>query len=99
MLHRLEQVGIQVGSTFDVDTAPPAIRAAFEKGIEQGKAPIERRQLKETGADQKGWAYTTDSGAYGVNYLHRAALRAASAKIFLKTRSIRPPRPTAKGSR
>jgi hypothetical protein len=74
IIHRMERLGIQVGSVFHLDNTSPAMRSAFERGMEEGKALVAKQERKESGAGEKGWVYTTESGAYGVNYLYRAAI-------------------------
>lgn len=74
IVQRMERLGIHVGTPFDVNSAPPQIRVAFETGLAQGKALVALQQQKESGIGRKGWTYTTESGAYGVNYLYRAAI-------------------------
>jgi hypothetical protein len=74
MIHRLARLGFRVGRDFDVNSAPPAIRTAFERGTDDGKALVAARAKKEAGEGGKGWVYSTNSGAYGVNYPYRAAV-------------------------
>jgi hypothetical protein len=74
MLHRLERLGFKVGESFDLKAAPPSIRQAFERGLADGHALLLAEGNKASGIGQKGWVYTTHSGAYGVDYLYRAAI-------------------------
>jgi hypothetical protein len=74
MIHRLERVGFKVGQSFDLAAAPPDIRQAFERGYGDGKALVLAEGKKAAGIGGKGWVYTTRSGAYGVDYLYRAAI-------------------------
>ena len=74
MVHRMERLGFKVGERFDVNVATPAIKAAFERGLADGKAMVAQLGKKEAGERGKGWVYTTNSGAYGVNYAYRAAV-------------------------
>ena len=54
--------------------APEAIRQAFERAYGDGKALVAAEGNKAAGIGGKGWVYTTRSGAYGVDYLYRAAI-------------------------
>jgi len=74
MIHRLERVGFKVGQSFDLKTAPADIRQAFERGYGDGKALVLAEGKKAAGIGEKGWVYTTRSGAYGTDYLYRAAI-------------------------
>lgn len=74
MTHRLERVGFKVGESFDLAAAPEAIRQAFERAYGDGKALVAAEGNKAAGIGGKGWVYTTRSGAYGVDYLYRAAI-------------------------
>jgi hypothetical protein len=74
MIHRLERVGFRAGHSFDFKTAPPAIKGAFERATADGKKLVAELGKKESGEGGKGWIYSTNSGAYGVNYPYRAAV-------------------------
>jgi len=74
MVHRLERVGFKVGQSFDLRAAPASIRQAFERAYGDGKALVLAEGKKAAGIGGKGWIYTTRSGAYGVDYLYRAAI-------------------------
>jgi hypothetical protein len=74
LIHRLERLGFKVGQSFDVNSAPPNIKQAFEHAVVDGKALVAAAGKKESGEGGKGWVYTTRSGAYGVDYLYRAAI-------------------------
>ena len=50
------------------------IRQAFERGYGDGKALVLAEAKKAAGIGEKGWVYTTRSGAYGTDYLYRAAI-------------------------
>ena len=73
MVHRMERLGFKVGQRFDVN-ATPAIKAGFERALIAGKTLVARLGKKEAGERGKGWIYTTNAGAYGVNYAYRAAV-------------------------
>jgi hypothetical protein len=74
MVHRLERMGFEVGESFDLAAAPEAIRQAFERGYADGKALVLAEGNEAAGIGGKGWIYTTRSGAYGADYLYRAAI-------------------------
>jgi hypothetical protein len=74
MIHRLERVGFTVGQSFDLTAAPANLRHAFERAYAEGKALVRAEGKKAAGIGGKGWIYTTRSGAYGVDYLYRAAI-------------------------
>ena len=74
ILHRLQRVGIHVGQRFDHTTAPSTVQHAFELATADAKALIDTLARKEAGEGRTGWAYTTHSGCYGVDYNYRAAV-------------------------
>jgi hypothetical protein len=74
IIHRLERVGFKVGQNFDLNGAPSQIKQAFERASVDGKALVAQAAKQAGGEGQKGWVYTTRSGAYGVDYLYRAAI-------------------------
>jgi hypothetical protein len=74
ILHRLERVGFHAGRSFDLKAAIPNVRKAFEQAYADGKALVAAEGQKAAGIGGKGWIYTTRSGAYGADYLYRAAI-------------------------
>jgi hypothetical protein len=74
MIHRLERVGFNVRQNFDLAKMPAEVQQAFERGYLDGKALVVAAGRKAAGIGGKGWTYTTRSGAYGVDYLYRAAI-------------------------
>jgi len=74
MMHRLQRLGFKAGQPFDLNAAPAGTRQAFERGAADGRALVLAEGRKAAGEGAKGWAYTTRSGAYGVDYLYRAAI-------------------------
>jgi hypothetical protein len=73
-LHRMERIGIHVGKSFDLNTANPEIKSAFESGTAEARILLATQAKKESGEGGKGWSYRLDGGAYGVNYDFRAAI-------------------------
>jgi hypothetical protein len=74
MIHRLERVGFKVGQPFDFNAQPANVKKAFERAAIDGNALVVAEGKKAGGEGLKGWVYTTRSGAYGVDYLYRAAI-------------------------
>ena len=74
MVHRLERVGLKAGESFDLNKAPPVIKRGFERATAEGRALVSTLGKKAAGKGGKGWLYTMNSGAYGVNYAYRAAI-------------------------
>jgi hypothetical protein len=73
-IHRLERIGFHVGQPFDLNAQPANIKQAFERAAADGNALVLAEGKKAGGEGLKGWVYTTRSGAYGVDYLYRAAI-------------------------
>jgi len=74
MIHRLERVGFRVGQSFDLNSAPPAIKQAFERATSDGKALVAKLGREAAGAGGKGWVYNVRSADFGVDYAYRAAV-------------------------
>jgi hypothetical protein len=74
MIHRLQRVGFKAGQRFDVNTAPAAIKQAFDHATVDGRALVAALGKKAAGEGGKGWIYSTSGGAYGVDYSWRAAI-------------------------
>jgi hypothetical protein len=74
MMHRLERVGFKVGQSFDLKDVPPDIRQAIERAAADGRALVANLGKKAMGEGGKGWTYSTHCGAYGVDYMYRAAI-------------------------
>jgi hypothetical protein len=70
----MERIGIHVGKSFDLNTANPEIKSAFERGVGEAKGRLAEQAKKASGEGGKGWSYRLDGGAYGVNYDFRAAI-------------------------
>jgi len=74
IMHRLERVGFRPGQSFDLNTLPVALKQAFERGAVDGNAAVVAAGRSAGGERGKGWTYTFRAGAYGVDYLYRAAI-------------------------
>lgn len=99
IIHRLERAGFKVGESFDLARAPEEIRAAFERGHADGKALVQAESDKAAGKGGKGWIYTTRSGAYGVDYLYRAAVAAFGLGMNLPQDAVYPSLSSDSGNR
>ncbi len=73
-IHRLERLGFKLGQPFDLDALPENVKKVFERAMADGNALVLAEGKKAGGEGVKGWVYTTHSGAYGVDYLYRAAI-------------------------
>jgi hypothetical protein len=74
MIHRLQRAGLRVGESFDLETRPPRVQQAFERGASDGKALVTALGRQAAGEGGRGWIYSTSGGAYGVDYRWRAAI-------------------------
>lgn len=74
IIHRLERIGFNVGDSFDLASVPAETRQAIERGYADGQKLVLAEGQKAAGIGGKGWVYTTRSGAYGADYLYRAAI-------------------------
>jgi hypothetical protein len=89
-LHRMERIGLRVGQPFDLDAQPAPLRAAIERGFAEGKERLRREYERLDGVGQRGWVYTKEGGAYGVNYLLRAGVAAWGLGMNLPQDAIYP---------
>ena len=89
-LHRLARIGIHVGDVFDLDAQPPQLQAAIAEGVAEGRSRIEAEYDRLDGVGRKGWVYTANGGAYGVNYLLRAGVAAWGLGMNLPEDAIYP---------
>lgn len=87
-VHRMERVGIRPGASFDLDAQPAQVRQAIERGYRDSKQLIETSG-KEGTAD-KGCAATLRGGAYGTDYMLRAAVARAGLGMNLPEDAIYP---------
>jgi hypothetical protein len=71
-LAKFERLGLKAGQTFDPDKLPPAIKAAVEDGIDDGRKAVIARQSGAMGIDMNGWSLNTDLGYRDTDWLQRA---------------------------
>lgn len=90
MIHRLERIGFKVGSHFDLTSAPAPVQQALARAAADGWALIDRLGKDTAGADRKGWVYTGQIGAYGVDYRYRAAMASCCLGINLPQDALYP---------
>jgi hypothetical protein len=69
---RFERLGLKSGQAFDPEQLSPAIKAAVEAGIEDGRNAVIARINQITGIDMNGWSLGTDLGYKDTNWLERA---------------------------
>jgi hypothetical protein len=74
IIHRLGHLGFKVGQSFGFNAPPSNAMKAFERATADGKVLVATLAKQAMGEGGKGWAYSTHSGAYGVNYEYRAAI-------------------------
>jgi hypothetical protein len=69
---RMERIGLVPGKRFDLDAAPPAVRAALVR-VPAEAVWLMRQKLPTLARVVNGWQMNTDSiGVYGNSYLKRA---------------------------
>ena len=57
---RFERLGLKAGVPFDPSRLPPAVTAAIEEGIEDGRKGVIAAMAKGSGVDRNGWGLTSD---------------------------------------
>ena len=73
-IKRFEAINVGPGQTFDPATLDPAMRDALLAGIESAKEKVKEEQTEGSGSVINGWNFSSEEeGAYGDNYLLRAA--------------------------
>jgi hypothetical protein len=74
MVARMRRIGIEPGTSFEIDRAPPAIRGALERAVVAGLQRM-RDRVPTLARVANGWQMNTDTmGVYGDNYLKRAVV-------------------------
>jgi hypothetical protein len=69
---RLKRIGIVPGESFDLDNAPPAVKAALERAVVDG-LKLMKDKVPTLAKVVNGWQMNTDTmGVYGNFYLKRA---------------------------
>jgi hypothetical protein len=72
ILARLERIGFEVGKSFDLDKADPAVKKGLESAPEDAQKLMEWK-LPTLARVANGWSLNTDTmGVYGTYYLKRA---------------------------
>lgn len=69
---RFERLGLKTGETFDPEKQTPAIKAAVEDGIEDGRKDVMTLIAKGTGVHQNGWEFKSDLGYKDNDWRQRA---------------------------
>jgi hypothetical protein len=90
MVHRLERTGFKVGEAFNLASASPAIRQAFERATKDGNALVAQLGKQAAGEGSKGWTYNTRSADFGVDYRYRAAVASYGFGMNLPQDAIYP---------
>jgi hypothetical protein len=88
MVVKLKKIGIEPGKDFDMDK----LNLAVAKGLERGsKAGLEKimSEIPRMGTEVNGWQYTF-TGAYGTDYLFRAAITFAGLGANLSKDAVYP---------
>jgi hypothetical protein len=71
ILHRMQRIGLAPGQDFDMEKAPPAVKAALERAPTEVDALIEGGH--QLGTSINGWTHIASPiGTYGTDYLKRA---------------------------
>jgi hypothetical protein len=94
----MAKIGLVPGKPFDLSKLAPDVQRALADVGKSAYALIAEQQ-KKGGKTANGWLLTTGTGAYGTNYLWRAAISAYGwAQIWKRTLSIplRKQTPTAR---
>jgi len=72
IIAQMKKIGVQIGSSFDIDRVSPAVRKAIESAPEAGQKLMEWK-LGTLARIANGWSMNTDTmGVYGNYYLKRA---------------------------
>jgi hypothetical protein len=73
ILARMRLLGIEPGKSFDFQKADPAVQRALERAAPDAINAM-RAKMPTLARTVNGWQLSTDLGAYGNNYLKRAAI-------------------------
>lgn len=69
---KFKRLGLKAGETFDPEKLTPAIKAAVEDGVEDGRKDVLALLAKGTGVQRNGWNFSTDIGYKDTDWLQRA---------------------------
>lgn len=74
ILHRMRQIGIEPGKSFNLDKAPPNIQKAIKEGLSIGLKKL-KDSLSEAGTIVNNWGMVMPPiGTYGTDYFRRALI-------------------------
>jgi len=73
LVERIAKIGLAPGKPFPPADQKPAIAAAVDQGAKDGLAKIIAAAHAQAGGDAPGWRTSLGLGAYGTDYLKRAA--------------------------
>jgi hypothetical protein len=85
----MAKIGLVPGKPFDLSKLAPDVQRALADVGKSAYAPIAEQQ-KKGGKTVNGWLLTTGTGAYGTNYLWRAAISAYGWGANLEKDAIYP---------
>jgi hypothetical protein len=69
---RFKRLGLKTGETFDPKKLTPAIKAAVEAGIEEGKKDVLPLVAEGSGVHRNGWEFKNDLGYRDTDWRQRA---------------------------
>jgi len=69
---RFERLGLKAVTPFDPEKLTPAIKAAVEGGIEDGRKEVVAQIAKGSGVQRNGWDFSSDLGYKDTDWLERA---------------------------
>ena len=101
IIARLERIGFEVGKSFDLNAADPAIQKGLESAPEDAQKLMQWK-IPTMARVASGWSMNTDTmGVYGNYYLKRAIIAQdkVSELTYQRMRSIRSTSPTTPVSR
>ena len=74
IIARMKRIGIELGKSFDLDKADPAVKKALER-VPQGAQELMKWKVPTLARVVNGWSMNTDTmGVYGNYYLKRAII-------------------------
>lgn len=73
LIAKMQKIGIQLGQTYDLSKVDPSLIKSIENAPKLGIEKIIAHS-KTSGTQVNGWLVTDKTGAYGTDYLQRAAV-------------------------